>query len=561
MKASQKLLTGLVLFAIPLESRAQERLYQVFESLTIESISSCGDIDGDGIPEIITGLPSYSSSTGKINVRSGANGNLIAEYLGENSSGYFGGSVAGSADLNNDSIPDLIVGAEYYDSVTIDGGRVYALSGLDGTVLWSVDGENQSDYLGSAVDTIQDIDSDGVDDVIAGAPGWNNDALGFSDVGKVYVYSGATGSLIHAWYGDGQGDNFGRSVAGLGDLDNDGTCDIAVGAPYDDNIYKRSGSARVFSGATGSILIFAINGESANAKFGWSLDSVDDLNADNVPDLLVGAPEHSSSAITECGAVYAISGSDGSVIHRSLGTFENGYPDRLGRTISSIGDINLDGVEDYLTGASNARHPDASTGLYGYALAISGSSGSGLSNRIWSESSSYNNNGRLVAGLGDVDLDGIPDYISCTSNRLIVYAGNPFLGESYCAVNGNTNGTVAIIGATGTSSIAANDLNLQVSGAVPNQFGIFYYGTGRTQIAFGYGWRCAGAPTRRLDVLNTDASGNAQYLLDNTNNSGVPPALQIAEETTFNFQFWYRDPAAGGPAFNLSNAAEITFYP
>jgi len=553
MKTIHSLLSVLAFFTFSTYANTQNVIWNNSSGNPVSS-STISDIDGDGVREAVLGFPYYQTSFVKI--LSGSNGNTLATYIAESSWDQFGYSVSGFTDVNLDTFPDILVGANVFDS---SKGKVYMLSGVDGSILWSVEGENTNDKFGSSVCLVGDVDADGIDDALVGAPRWDNTALGFSDTGKAYLISGATGSTIQSWHGDGVSDQFGSTVTGTGDLDGDGVEDLAVGAPYDDNLFTNSGSVRAFSGATGDILIFAVNGESTGARFGTCLASIQDINSDGLPDLLVGAPYHSSQNQFECGAAYAISGGDGSIIHRAEGgSSKNGYGHKLGTSISSVGDLSLDGVDDYLVGAEFASIDNNEEG---YAIVFSGSTGTGLTNPIWGDWNAYRNQGRSVSGLGDIDADGIPDYLIAANSKIRAYGGDPFLGENYCLTNLNTSGHLAQIGGTGTSSVAANDLNLQVTGAVPNQFGVFYYGIGRTQVAFGYGWRCVGPPFRRLPVIQLDATGNGQHAFDNTPTPEIPQNLKIEVGDTFNFQFWYRDPTAGGPAFNLSDAVEITFYP
>jgi hypothetical protein len=111
-------------------------------------------------------------------------------------------------------------------------------------------------------------------------------------------------------------------------------------------------------------------------------------------------------------------------------------------------------------------------------------------------------------------------------------------------------------------SIAANGFNLTASGCPPNRTGLFFYGGTRAQATFGNGFRCAGAPIFRLNpATTTSASGTATRHVDFTQ----PPANggpgHITPFSTWNFQFWYRDPAAGGGLFNASNGLSATFCP
>jgi len=87
--------------------------------------------------------------------------------------------------------------------------------------------------------------------------------------------------------------------------------------------------------------------------------------------------------------------------------------------------------------------------------------------------------------------------------------------------------------------------------------GIFYFGNLQLQVAFGDGVRCVGGSVSRLPVVFSDAAGQVSYALDLANPLLSTSSIQSGE--TWEFQFWYRDPAFGGTGFNLSDALEVTF--
>ena len=142
------------------------------------------------------------------------------------------------------------------------------------------------------------------------------------------------------------------------------------------------------------------------------------------------------------------------------------------------------------------------------------------------------------------------------SNLADTEPGCGFAG-AYCKSAPNSVGTGALIGHAGSFSVTTNDVELNASGAVPGQFGIFYFGPNQISTPFGHGVRCVGGETRRLPVLQADFIGDAALTLDFT----TAPASDITADSTWNFQFWYRDPAAAGATFNLSNGLELTFCP
>jgi hypothetical protein len=129
--------------------------------------------------------------------------------------------------------------------------------------------------------------------------------------------------------------------------------------------------------------------------------------------------------------------------------------------------------------------------------------------------------------------------------------------ETYCSTSPNSVGSGASIGSSGSVSVAADDLVLDVSGAPPAKSGLFFFGSAAAQVPFGDGTRCVATPLKRLPILQTDANGDASYALDLAN-----PALSsnvIEAGQTWRFQFWYRDPTFGSAGVNLSDALSVTF--
>ena len=124
----------------------------------------------------------------------------------------------------------------------------------------------------------------------------------------------------------------------------------------------------------------------------------------------------------------------------------------------------------------------------------------------------------------------------------------------------NSTGAVATIGYNGSTSVSANDFVLEASQTPIEEFGIFYYGTAQSAVPFGDGLRCvAGFTARLVPAVQSNASGVATLPLDNTN--PPDPLGQISAGSTWNFQYWFRDPLAGMAGFNLSEAISIAFCP
>jgi len=137
------------------------------------------------------------------------------------------------------------------------------------------------------------------------------------------------------------------------------------------------------------------------------------------------------------------------------------------------------------------------------------------------------------------------------------------IGRTFCSAAPNSTGSGALMALDGTTSVSAQDLALQVFGAAPVQFGLFFYGPERAEVPFGDGFLCIGGGNVGLFRFDppsmTDGFGDASHLVDFTQppaGSG-PGALVVGSE--WHFQFWYRD--TGGAGFNLSNALTLDICP
>jgi hypothetical protein len=127
---------------------------------------------------------------------------------------------------------------------------------------------------------------------------------------------------------------------------------------------------------------------------------------------------------------------------------------------------------------------------------------------------------------------------------------------NYCVGAPNSVGPGAVMSALGSQFVGVNDFELQVTGCPPFTNGLFFYGQTPIQAAFGNGFRCVGGSVQRLSPQQTDFLGDARRVLD----LGALPT-PIGAGQTWRFQFWYRNPAAGGAGFNLSDGLAVPFCP
>ncbi len=252
---------------------------------------------------------------------------LSSQAAGE----QFGAAVAGAGDIDRDGVSDILVGASNPSGI----GKVYLYSGGDRSLMHEFTGATSGDGFGSAVSTAGDVDGDGVEDVIVAAPDFD------SSHGKVYVFSGADWSVLMTKTGAAVGDRLGCSVAGMGDLNDDGHADIAVAAPGDDGAGLDRGVVFIYSGVDQATL-HTLTAD-AYTGFGFSIANGGDFDKDGYSDLIVGQPEY----LANDGKVYVFSGHYGTLLISFVGEHS---ADCLGWSVAGIGDANGDGLDDIVVG-------------------------------------------------------------------------------------------------------------------------------------------------------------------------------------------------------------------
>jgi VCBS repeat-containing protein len=439
---------------------------------------------------------------------------------------YYNQSVSGAGDVNGDGLADLIVGAPLggagrtgisfvvfgkADNTTINLSDI-SLNNIGGFV---INGVSSLDQSGQSVSGAGDVNGDGKDDLIVGSfkddPNGSNSGASFVVFGKAdttaVALSDIEGEVLNPIDLDGnailddpsgfvingvaEGDLSGTSVSGAGDVNGDGLDDLIIGASHDDPNGSNSGAGFVVFGKAGSEVVelsaigtggFAINGISAGDATGSSVSGAGDVNGDGLDDVIIGAP-FSGSDRALSGASFVVFGKAGTdVVELSdikSGTLNlidlnlNGLLDDpsgfeisgltsdalLGHSVSDAGDVNGDGFDDLIIGAHNFDFNGSSSGtsfvVFGKADGtavdipgiITGRGGFALNGVSQNDQS-----GRSVSSAGDVNGDGFDDLL----------IGAPLddpnsiesAGTSFVFFGGDLTGSVALVGTTGADTLS-----------------------------------------------------------------------------------------------------------
>ncbi len=397
------------------------------------ALVSIEDVDGDLIRDFVVSAPAFDgivgADSGKVYLISGADGTPIRAFQGETAGDRFGTALAARDDI-------IVVGAPFFDVASFnDAGKVYVYSASTGASLATYEGEFSFDEFGTAV-ALADTDADSILDIVIGAPKF--DAAPGPDSGRVYVRSGLTGNLLHTLDGSTGDDLYGSAVARAGRIDLDANDDLIIGAPgYDGAAGTDSGRAYLISGDLAStIRIF--DGPEAGTGFGSAVDGGGAIDNDGIDDVLVAGETHTEGNRAERGLVRAFSGDTGATLLSKVG--ERAF-DRFGRAVTIADDVDGDGEQDVLVGA--AMHDGQKGADSGKAYLYSSDAGDELM-QIPGDlgGSEY---GSAVARLGDIDADGFPDMAigarlddgpnGLDAGRVWIRSGNPV---KHCN-QGNTN--------------------------------------------------------------------------------------------------------------------------
>lgn len=569
-----------------------------------EYVSSAGDINGDGYDDIIVSAPGADygySNSGSIYVvfgsDSSANPDIDLSSLdgttGFRFDGYsseeIGKSVSSAGDINGDGYDDLLVGAPWGDGNwgANARGTTYVIFGktsgysatmdysdLDGTAGFALHGMFEDDQAGYSVSAAGDFNNDGFDDILIGSPYYDGSAdqsgVSFIMFGKSSGFSAdfelnsIDGTNGIGFYGQNIYDSSGKSVSSVGDINGDGFEDIIIAAPGANN----DGSAYIVFGHDSTAFSFGfglasldgsdgfrVDGFGYDSKFGNSVSGAGDINGDGFDDLIIGVPygNHKSDfygpgndyfgSNLNNGSAYVIFGTDGGFVPvLDLETLNgtNGFRldgenagQHIGYSVSSAGDINGDGYADIIVGMEYGDYSASNSGssyvVFGHETGFSatfdlenldGSNGFRIDGVAASEYSS-----RAVSSAGDINGDGYDDLLIGAlgvnhaapyhqeGSAYIIYGGKQFA----VTVNSETSGNDTITGDTSANTLNGSDGDDMLSGLGNSD--ILIGGQGNDTLIGGTGadklWGGG-----KIDIF-TFAAGDSSVSITGSNNAGA----------------------------------------
>lgn len=437
-------------------------------------VATAGDVNADGYADIIVGSYGYSSYFGKAYVYIGSAAGLTATAgwtaESDQADANFGSSVSSAGDVNGDGYADVIVGAPNFDNGEANEGRAFLYpgtsSGLSTTSAWTAEGNQVDAFFGWPVATAGDVNGDGYSDVAIGAYGYDN---GQTDEGRAFVYLGSASGLSStpAWTAEGDQDNawFGYSLATAGDVNGDGYSDIVIGSLYYDNGNTDEGRSFLYLGSASGLSstpAWTAEVDQDSANFGYPVAPAGDVNGDGFSDVIVGAYLYDNGQTNEGGAFLYLGSSLGLSSAPAWTAEGNQFMAYLGNSVASAGDVNGDGYSDVIVGATYYDNGEADEGK---AFLYLGSA-SGLGSAVWTAEGNQNGArfGVPSASAGDVNGDGYSDVVigapyfdngETDEGRVFVYLGSASgLSSSPWTAEGNQNSANF-----GASIASAGDVN------------------------------------------------------------------------------------------------------
>ena len=444
---------------------------------------------------------------------------------------WLGYSINFIKDINGDHIDDIVIGAPNASPTNFQAGQSYIIFGsnqsfsadlnvanLDGTNGFAISGISADDNSGFSVSSAGDINNDGINDILVGAP---NAIFGFGP-GEVYVIFGHAGSFSAIFNlssingtngfiisGVQESDNVGFSVSAAGDVNNDGIDDILIGNPLNRNEYRdvlgqaytifgsASGFSSIFyvtdlNGANGFILNGDISIDNSISPVGFAVAGLGDVNGDKIADIVVGAPDG--------GALILFGNAGGFPAVITLNTlngnngfaFQNDLINEIGISVSRAGDINGDGINDILVGTNSSDSYVIFGSTESFPATLSPDSLNG-NNGFIIQSLAEMTLPWSVSGMGDVNADGYNDIMIANPSlnnqagiSYVIYGKAKFNGTvtlenldntTGYQIDGTNPGDGAGVSVGGWGDINADGINDMLIGASEANTGYVVFGS------------------------------------------------------------------------------------
>jgi hypothetical protein len=383
-----------------------------------------GDMNGDGFSDVAIGIPFFDGYNGRAQVHLGSASGVSRGFdwkavgpPGDTVSTEFGTVLAGGGDANGDGFDDLAVGSGF----AAEGGAAWLFLGNELAVrrnaAWSLRSIVDDERYGLSVAWAGDVNGDGFDELLVGAPLYDESAS-FDMWGRAYLYFGSAAgpSDVADWITEGvEKALVGTWLAGAGDVNGDGFDDVAIGASggmtlWDGVPVKQfDGEARVYHGSPtglGAVADWTVRDpEGAPGFFGSSGSGAGDVNGDGFDDLLV-----STAGVAQNGVVYLFLGSANGLELTPAWSAQGDHWNDSFTVAAGVGDLNGDGFDDVAVGDPFAQVTLRNEGrVFVYLGSATGLGASPV--RILDGGQKGAEFGGSLAGPTDVNGDGFHDLV------------------------------------------------------------------------------------------------------------------------------------------------------